>query len=298
MVKVLLVEDSPTQAVEITMLLEGASHEVRHVVNGRQALAVLHEERLDVVVTDLEMPELNGLELVERMRLEFAHIPAILVTGRGSENLAAEALQKGAAGYVPKSHMRALLNDTITDNLGVMQTDASFAKLISMLQRNVYEFELPNDADLISPLVSLLMQVTSGMGVLGGTDLVRLGVAIEQALLNAMFRGNLELAREQTPGDNALIYQDATSDLIESRKTAVPYKDRKVHVSAAVSAAEVRVVVRDDGNGFDASNLPRATDPDVFDSESNRGLVLMDAFADELIFNDRGNEVTIVKRCE
>ena len=94
MAKVLLVEDSPTQAVEMRMLLEEGSHEVRHAANGKIALDVLAQEPLDIVVTDLEMPEVNGLQLVETMRADFAHVPAILVTARGSEELAAEALQK------------------------------------------------------------------------------------------------------------------------------------------------------------------------------------------------------------
>lgn len=296
MARVLLVEDSPTQAVEIRMLLEEGAHEVRHVANGRIALDVLADEVLDLVVTDLEMPEVNGLQLVESMRLDYSHIPAILVTARGSEELAAEALQKGAAGYVPKNHLQSLLNDTITDVLGVIRTDASFSKLISMLKKNVFEFELKNDADLISPLVGLLMQVVSGMEIFGGTDLVRLGMAIEHGLINAMYRGNLELGPSVTPAHRALVYDDATTDLIERRKNEAPYQDRTVYVEAIASESEVRVVIRDQGKGFDTTNLPDAANPDVLDSESGRGLVLMKSFTDELIFNEKGNEVTLVKR--
>jgi CheY-like chemotaxis protein len=297
MARILLVEDSPTQAVEIRMLLEEGAHEVRHVANGKIALDVLAKEVLDVVVTDLEMPEMNGLELVESMQLDYPHIPAILVTARGSEDLAAEALQKGAASYVPKNHLNTLLNDTIIDVLGVIRTDASFAKLISTLQKNVFEFEMPNDADLISPLVGLLMQVVSGMELLGGTGLVRLGVAIEHALINAMYRGNLELGPSVTPPHRALVYDDTTSDLIERRKSEAPYKDRTVHVEAIACKDEVRVLIRDGGKGFNIENVPDATNPKILDSESGRGLVLMKSFTDELIFNDRGNEVTLVKKC-
>lgn len=296
MARVLLVEDSPTQAVEIRMLLEEGAHEVRHVANGRIALDVLADEVLDLVVTDLEMPEMNGLELVESMRLDFMHIPAILVTARGSEELAAQALQKGAAGYVPKNHLQSLLNDTITDVLGVIRTDASFAKLIAKLKKNVFVFDLPNDADLISPLVGLLMQVVSGMELLGGTDLVRLGMAIEHALINAMYRGNLALGPSVTPPHRALVYDDATSDLIERRKSETPYMDRLVHVEATASEDEVRVLIRDCGKGFNTSKLPDAADPKVLDSDSGRGLVLMKSFTDELIFNEKGNEVTLVKK--
>jgi len=297
MAKVLLVEDSPTQAVEIRMLLEEGAHEVLHVANGRLAVDILEQQPIELVVTDLEMPEMNGLELVEVMKMDFEHIPAVLVTARGSEELASKALQMGAASYVPKNHLQALLNDTITDVLGVIRADASFSKLIATLQKNVFVFDLPNDASLISPLVGLLMQVIPGMKLISGSDLVRIGVAVEHALVNAMYRGNLELGPSVTPAHRAIVYDDATTDLIEQRKTTQPYKDRRVHVDAVLSKEEIRILIRDDGNGFDTSKVPASGDSKVLDTESGRGLVLMASFTDELLFNAGGNEVTLVKRC-
>jgi CheY-like chemotaxis protein len=297
MAKVLLVEDSPTQAVEIRLLLEEGAHQVLHVSNGRQAMEVLEEHPVEIVVTDLEMPEMNGLELVEAMKMDFSHIPAVLVTARGSEELASQALRRGAAGYVPKNHLQALLNDTITDVLGVIRTDASFAKLIRTLQRNEFVFDLPNDAGLISPLIGLLMQVIAGMDLIGGAELVRMGVALEHALVNAMYRGNLELGPSVTPPHRAIVYDDATSDLIERRRNSPPYRDRLVHVDAIAGKDEIRITVRDEGKGFDVSQVPRAINPKALDSESGRGLVLMASFTDQLIFNDTGNEVTLIKKC-
>lgn len=298
MAKVLLVEDSPTQAVEMRMLLEEGNHEVRHAANGKVALQLLASENCDIVVTDLEMPEVNGLELVEAMRVDYPHIPAILVTARGSEELASEALQKGAAGYVPKNHLHTLLSDTIIDVLGVIRTDASFSKLIKTLKKNVFQFEMGNDSELISPLVGLLMQVVSGMELISGAEMNRLGVAIEHALINAMYRGNLQLGPSVTPPHHAIIYDDATSDLIERRKSEAPYKDRKVFVEATASKDQIQIVIRDQGKGFDTSKVPVVVSADLFAAESGKGLVLMKSFADELLFNDAGNEVTMIKRCK
>ncbi len=296
MAKVLLVEDSPTQAVEITMLLEEGQHQVRHVLDGQLGLDALAIHPVDIVVTDLEMPNLNGLQLVEQMRIDFSHIPAILVTSQGSEALACQALQKGAASYVPKRELRTLLNSTISDVLSVLQSDESYAKLISTLTRNVFEFDMPNDAALISPLIGLLMQVTSGMNVIGGMELVRLGVATEHAVINAMYRGNLELTRDQTPPDHASIHEGATTVDIEERLGMAPYKDRRVTVEATALLDEVRIVVRDQGKGFDTSNLPQAGNPDLLESQGGRGLVLMTSFVDCVEFNEIGNEVTLIKR--
>lgn len=296
MARILLVEDSPTQAVEMRILLEEGKHQVQHVANGRQAIKVLEQQNIELVVTDLEMPEMNGLDLVQAMQLDFEHIPAVLVTASGSEELATKALQQGAAGYVPKNHLQALLNDTIVDVLGVIKTDASFAKLITTLQENSYVFDLPNDTSLISPMVGLLMQVASGMELAGGPALGRMGTAIEHAVVNAMLRGNLDLGPSVTPSHRALVYDDATTDLIEKRKAMEQYCRRTVHVGAKITKYEFRVLIRDQGKGFDISKVPSADRTTAKDSQSGHGLVLMRTFTDEMTFNDAGNEVLLVKR--
>lgn len=298
MAKVLLVEDSATQAVEIRMLLEEAHHDVLHVGDGRQALEALAANPIEIVVTDLQMPVMNGLELVEAMQVDFEHIPSVLVTAQGSEELASKALRRGAAGYVPKLHLQSLLNDTIVDVLGVVRTDASFSKLIATLQKNVFVFDMPNDASLISPCVGLLIQVASGMQLLSSRDLVRVGVAVEHAIINAMYRGNLALGRSVTPPHRAIVYDGATTPLIESRKADPAYKDRRVHVEAIAGKDEIRVTVRDQGKGFDISKVPVDGQTQPMDHQSGQGLVLMQAFSDQLIFNPTGNEVTLIKRCQ
>ncbi|MBB3204438.1 CheY-like chemotaxis protein [Rhodopirellula rubra] len=303
MAKILLVEDSPTQAAQISMLLEAAEHEVVHALNGQLGLDELRRQSLDIVVTDLEMPEVNGLQLVEMMRDDFSHIPSILVTGHGSEELAAEALQLGAAGYVPKNRMSELLNNTIIDVLGVIRTDASYAKLISTLRKNVFVFDLPNDPLLISPLVGLLMQVSSGMELLPSIDMVRLGVAVEHALANAMLHGNLELSSDECPSHHDLARDGRFSEAMQERIQQSPYRERTIRVEAIAATEEIRIIITDEGNGFDTSTVPRKgqLDPKAMSEDENaprgQGLVLMASFVDELVYNDKGNQVTLVKRC-
>jgi anti-sigma regulatory factor (Ser/Thr protein kinase) len=135
------------------------------------------------------------------------------------------------------------------------------------------------------------------MELISGIELTRMGVAIEHALVNAMYRGNLALGPSVTPAHRAIVYDDATTNLIENRKQSEPYKNRMVHVDASASKDEIRVLIRDEGKGFNTSEIPGRTDPKVLDGESGRGLVLMASFTDELIFNEKGNEVTLVKKC-
>src|SRR6266446_1808798 len=116
---IFVVEDSPTQSEQIKMLLEEVGYEVKQSGNGLQALQALERGTPDAIVTDLNMPEMDGLELVEQVRSKYPSIPVILMTAFGSEEIAIQALRKGAASYVPKRNLNRDLEDTL-DGILVM----------------------------------------------------------------------------------------------------------------------------------------------------------------------------------
>src|SRR6516165_12456236 len=103
MARVLIVDDSTVDRRLAGRLLEKQlGLDVSYAKDGRAALKALAKEPPDLVLTDMHMPNLNGLELVEQIRGNHPLIPVILMTAFGSEDLAVEALRKGAASYVPK----------------------------------------------------------------------------------------------------------------------------------------------------------------------------------------------------
>ena len=90
----LVVDDTAVDRVLAGRLLRGlAGLRVLQAANGRAALDVLRDERPAVVLTDLQMPEMDGLELVEALRCKYPDIPVILMTGVGSEEIAMAALR-------------------------------------------------------------------------------------------------------------------------------------------------------------------------------------------------------------
>ena len=102
MPRVLLAEDSPIQARQVQVVLEDRGFDVELAKDGTQALGAIERSPPDIVLTDLEMPEMNGLELVQAVRTRFPSVPVVLMTAHGSEEVAAQALQQGAASYIPK----------------------------------------------------------------------------------------------------------------------------------------------------------------------------------------------------
>src|SRR6185437_13935808 len=105
MARVLVVEDSPTQASELRFLLEDAGFDVDLAVDGIAALSSLREGLPNLIVTDLRMPRMDGLALVQAVRSDYPSVPVVLITAHGSEEIAARALRVGAASYVPKRYL-------------------------------------------------------------------------------------------------------------------------------------------------------------------------------------------------
>lgn len=288
MASVLIVDDTAVDRRLAGGLLESAGHvDVQYAENGQQALDQINQATPDLVVTDLQMPDIDGLQLVMKINESYPDLPVILMTAHGSESIAAQALANGAASFVPKTDLAECLVETVGHVLALTQNDNSYKKLLECATKTDFEFNLVSDPDIIEPLVEMVQQVAVGQGTLSSGTQVQVGVALENALTNAMFRGNLELAREEFPV--------ASRTIISQRMNEAPYKDRSVYVRAAITPDAIEFTIRDQGPGFDTSTVPEASDPDSYRDGVGRGLVLIKAFMDKVEFNDLGNEIRMTK---
>src|SRR5262245_41439339 len=130
MATVLVVDDNPVDRhLAGALLAKRPELKVVYADNGRQALALLQEHPPDLILTDLHMPEMDGLELVVEVRKDFPLVPVILMTAYGSEEIAIQALQKGAASYVPKRNLAQDLTDTVENVLSLAQASRSQTRL-------------------------------------------------------------------------------------------------------------------------------------------------------------------------
>ncbi len=104
---VLVVDDTLTARILLKNILEPAGYIVKMAVDGRDALAKLSEFEVDVVLTDIEMPVMNGFELTSKIKehTELRDIPVILVTSRASTEDREKGMQAGADAYFVKSSL-------------------------------------------------------------------------------------------------------------------------------------------------------------------------------------------------
>jgi CheY-like chemotaxis protein/anti-sigma regulatory factor (Ser/Thr protein kinase) len=257
--------------------------------NGAEALAAIERQPPRVVLTDLQMPVMDGLALVQAVREKFPHVPVILMTRSGSEELAVRALRTGAASYVPKASLASHLVPALEQVLSASQLDVERRKMLSCLTQRDSRFSLENDPGLVPPLVALLQEDLLALRLCDATGATRVGVALQEALENAIYHGNLELhPREGTKGE-------ALHRIAHERRQLAPYRDRRVRLFANVSRAEAVYVIIDQGPGFDHRALPEPDDNMPLDQATGRGVLLMRAFMDRVSYSPTGNQVTLVK---
>ncbi|CAA6825862.1 MAG: Signal transduction histidine kinase CheA (EC [uncultured Thiotrichaceae bacterium] len=108
---VLVVDDSLSNRKSMRLMLEGMGYLVHTAVDGMDALKLMNDTTVDLVLTDLEMPRMNGLEFTQAIRIwpEKEHIPVVMVTSRSTRKHRELAAQAGVDGYLTKPVQEVLL---------------------------------------------------------------------------------------------------------------------------------------------------------------------------------------------
>ena len=288
---VLVVDDSAFDRHLIGQLLQ-ALKDIKLVFagNGHEGLDVIAREGPSVILTDLIMPDMEGLELVQQVRAQYPHISVILVTAYGSEEVAMRALRAGASNYIPKKRLARDLVPTIRQVLSIASKTRERRRILSSMVRRETAFILENDPELILPLLKLLHEEIEALNICDQCGQLQIGVALQEALYNALFHGNLEVSSELRQDDERLF-----EALAEERRGQEPYCLRRIRVQVQLDRESARFVVADEGSGFDTAIFDREVQPEDLNRIGGRGLLLIRTFMDQVAFNQAGNQITMVK---
>jgi DNA-binding NtrC family response regulator len=101
-------------------LLDMMGHEPESVEGASQALVRLQTTDIDLVITDLNMPEMDGMELMKRIKEKTPKMPVIVITGYGTFHTEKQVLSNGADGYIPKPCTINRVQETVNAALGVV----------------------------------------------------------------------------------------------------------------------------------------------------------------------------------
>jgi len=290
MATVLVVDDSMVDREIAGAFVKQEGATVVYAEHGVEALEIIERDLPDIVLTDLQMPEMDGLQLVEHLHDNLPKLPVILMTAWGSEDTAVTALRAGAVSYLPKKEMKRDIGEALRSVLATVESTREREKVCRYLQHSESYYLLDYDPAGPQALISYLQASLAQLDFCDESGLSQVSMALIEALTNALDHGNLEL-------DSALreLGDSEYRDLGNQRSKQSPYCDRRVHITSRLTPTQATFVIRDEGPGFDVSSLPDPTDPENLLKPSGRGVTLIHAFMDEVQFNDLGNEITMIK---
>ena len=127
MTRILLVDDDDLSRTTVHQMLERAGHDVRSTDSGREALTLYRADPAELVVTDLIMPDTDGLELIQELRKHHAAVRILAISGGGRVNAneyLTVARRFGASGVLAKPFSNQELREAVTAALGTSPTDA------------------------------------------------------------------------------------------------------------------------------------------------------------------------------
>ncbi|MDH3365956.1 MAG: PAS domain S-box protein [Thermoplasmata archaeon] len=161
--KVLYVDDEQEFVdLAVRMLGAGGAISVDGATSGEAAFKKLYKEDYDVIISDYQMPEMNGIDLLRKLRAAGIDTPFVIVTGKGREDVAVDALNSGADLYIPKSlNLKALFAEisTMIKSLAVKKRAGRsllkerdfFGRIIDMNAMGISAFDVANRVVIWNP---------------------------------------------------------------------------------------------------------------------------------------------------
>ncbi len=136
--RILIVDDDAVDRMTIRRLLKGTSLKiagVEEVSYGQEAIAALHDHNFDCAFLDYRLPDLDGLELIQKLRANNVMVPLIVLTGQGNEETAVQFMKAGASDYVVKARINAdLIGQCIRSALRIYWAEEAVRRAQQQLQ--------------------------------------------------------------------------------------------------------------------------------------------------------------------
>jgi len=288
--KILFVDDEPSIR-EIFYLTFSKTHELMMAKDGEEALSLAQENYFDLIITDVSLPKLSGVDFIKTLRKERNHTPFIIITGDSNIELAINTFRMGAIDFFLKPFKMTALGNVIDrfESMHINKTETIQSKDLTQISENI-EFELLPKIRRVNYYVNFLTSKFSSFPNLKEEDSLALKVILYELISNAIEHGTagINYLTKKTILENN---QDYFSIVEEKCKDST----KKIYVSIDYKPSRLKITVRDEGEGFDPNKVPDPIQNPSLNLYSGRGLFLTKLNIDSIEFNEKGNSVTVTR---
>lgn len=262
----LLVADDEWNVVELLVSFLGElGYEVEAAYDGREALDLFNSQPFDMVLSDLRMPTISGLQLLEEMKRSKPQVPVVLISGFGDVETVVKALKMGAENFLSKPLRMDALEWVVKQCLAISAVRPDSSRISGDIEQTTH-IEAPSRIEYIPDIVYQIASSAVAVGFCLHDLDSNVKLALVEALTNAIEHGNQREA------------------------------DKMIRVDASLKSDTLEVTITDEGPGFDHKNQADPTKEENLLSERGRGIFLMRSIMDDIHYNEAGNAVTLVKK--
>jgi len=264
--RILIVDTNEELRTLLSRVLSEFGHEVVATGNREEALAREDLDEFDLVISDLTDDAESGVQIVSEIKRKSLLVPVVVSSGETQQQGVIKAFKMGAANYVRRPFVHDELRDIVERTLSYKLRFVEDVKVLPFVREKI-EFELPSDLSLMNGVLHYLHERVVQLGLIN-PERSNLFIALDEAFVNAVKHGN-------------------KSDV-----------SKLVRITADLSAKEARFTIEDEGEGFRVTDIPDPRDPANLFKTSGRGVLLIYNIMDEVMYNERGNRLTMIKRPE
>ncbi len=267
--RVLVVEDSKTMQAFLKNLLRTEDYEVIVASDGETGLetfqqGLIENNSFDIVMTDIIMPGISGLDLLEKIKILNRDTVVVVLTSDSTVETAIEALNLGANNFLHKPPNAEEILNVLWRAAKQREIFLENEELNPFTERTIH-IEIPSQLKFIKGIAHNIIADAKLMGYDEGDLRDKIPVTVDEAVTNAIKHGNK--------------FQE----------------NKKVYIDVSIDVGRIKIVVADEGEGFDVSAVPDPTDPMNFLKPSGRGILFMNIGMDRVRYNQKGNVLTLLK---
>jgi CheY-like chemotaxis protein len=261
--RILVVDDEEDVRETLSEMIKGLGYQVLIAEGGKEALEKIKTEKVDLIITDLAMPKMNGLELIVRSKQNNPNIPIAVISAFGSAENTTYALTRGAFSFIAKPFKLSQIKELVRKGKQLRELSLGTYTLLEWVKSQT-EMVFPSQPNLFPSAILFALKECQWRGIEDDARLENVAICLEELLDNAFVHGN--------------------------RKD----KDKRIKVKMAFDAEKFVLAVKDEGDGFNGESYLEKIREEHASMPEKRGLFIVDLLMDDLRFSKKGSEATAV----
>ncbi|PJZ84508.1 ATP-binding response regulator [Leptospira harrisiae] len=259
--------------------------------DGLEALAISNQNTFDLIISDISLPKLNGIQFIQKLRADGNQTPFLVITGDSDIQIAIDVFRMGAVDFFLKPFRMEALRSRIKK---FENADIDLSLLFN--SGEIIQFSAdcriklrPQIKKLNSYIAFIVKQILNSP-LATHEDLISIKIVLYELLANAIEHGvaGVSYAEKQE-------CLEANEDYFKLVDARCAENNSFVFVEISMDDVGITIVIRDEGTGFAVSQIPNPVVNPAANLVSGRGIFLAKMNIDSIVYNEKGNEVRFFK---